>query len=157
MTTPVVEQANSRSKAVRKRPADFTGKLTEKLQEERKAEIVEASQRIALVNAELAQEKDTIVDYTRANEPVAEVQARAVEVASPYRMIRVNADIAQMTFGREVLDSGDYDNPDINLRRPAIMGPMKMYDFNEGQLYRVPKDVAEHLNNLGYLSYMGGA
>jgi hypothetical protein len=152
MTTPV-EQTR---RAPRKRAADYTGKLTEKLQEDRKAEIVEASQRIAMVNAELKEEKNSVVDYTGEPE-VREVEVREVEVATPYRMIRVNADINQMTFGRSVIDPGDYDNPDFSQRRPAVMGPMKYYDFEEGRLYRVTKDIAEHLQNIGYISYMGGA
>lgn len=155
MTTPVVQQA--RRSPSRKRAADYTGRLTEKLNEDRKAEVVEAAQRIAMVNAEIQAERDEVVDYTDSPDPLPQVQVREVEVSAPYRMIRVNSDIRQMTYGREVLDPGDYDNPDFNKRRPAIMGPMKFYDFNEGQLYRVHREVAEHLNNLGYLSYMGGA
>lgn len=153
MTTPVVEQAR---RAPRKRAADYTGRLTEKLQEDKKAEVLEAAQRIALVNAEMKEEKNKLVDYTD-DSTAYEVEVREVEVSTPYRMIRVNQDINQMTFGRTVLDPGDYDNPDINLRRPAVMGPMRYYDFSEGQLYKVTKDIAEHLDNLGYIAYMGGA
>ena len=52
-----------------------------------------------------------------------------------------------------VVDPGDYE---ANPPRPAIMGPMKYYDFKEGVVYRVPKEVADHLNDIGYISYMGG-
>jgi hypothetical protein len=143
--------------ASRKRAADLTGKLTEELQEQRKTEILEASQRIALVNAQQQASKEQIVDYTDSNEPLPVVEVRQAEVNTPYRMIRVNQDIDQMTYGREVSDPGDYDNPDLSLRRPAVMGSMKMYSFQEGQLYRVPREVADHLNDKGYVSYMGGA
>jgi hypothetical protein len=37
------------------------------------------------------------------------------------------------------------------------MGSMNMMSFKEGQLYRVTKDVADHLNNIGYIAYMSGA
>jgi len=141
----------------RKRAADYTGKQQEALQESRKAEIVEASSRIALVNAQTRASKEEIIDYTDSPDPLPEVEVRAAELATPYRMIRVNADIDQMTYGRSVTDPGDYDNPDMSQRRPAVMGPMKMFSFNEGQMYRVEKEIAEHLENLGYLSYMGTA
>jgi hypothetical protein len=142
--------------AARKRPADFTGQQTAKLQESRKAEIIEASQRIALVNAELQEEAETPVDYTDSDEPMPTVVARKAELNSPFRMIRVSADIDQMTYGRTVIDSGDYDNPDFSQRRPAIMGPMNMYTFKEGQLYRVSRELADHLQARGYISYIGG-
>ena len=142
--------------AARKRAADYTGQQTTKLQEERKAEVIEASQRVALVNAQQKAAKEEIIDYTDSNEPLPVVEIRQAEVNTPFRMIRVNQDIDQMTYGRKVIDSGDYDNPDLSLRRPAIMGPVNMYSFAEGQLYRVPKEVAEHLNDRGYISYMGG-
>lgn len=152
MTTPVVEQ--TRRGPSRKRPADFTGRKTEQLQEDRKAEIIEASQRIALVNAELKEEKSQVIDYTDSTDPLPQVEIQAAEVNTPYRMIRVNSDITDMTYGREVLDPGDFN---ASPPRAPRMGSMKMYSFAEGQLYRVPKEVAEHLERLGYISYMGGA
>ena len=146
---PVVRKA-----AAKKRPADYTGRLTEQLEQDKLAEKIEASQRIAMVNAELAQAKDDVVDYTGSDEPIPQVQLREVEVATPYRMIRVNTDIEQMTYARQVLDPGDFE---ANPPRPPRMGPMNFYTFGEGQLYRVTKDVAEHLERLGYIAYMSGA
>jgi hypothetical protein len=142
--------------ASRKRAADLTGKRTVQLQEERKAEVIEASQRIALVNAQVKADKEQIIDYTDSTDPLPEVEVRQAQVNTPYRMIRVNQDIEQMTYGRTVVDAGDYDNPDISLRRPSVMGPLTEYNFKEGQMYRVPREVAEHLNDKGYVSYMGG-
>jgi hypothetical protein len=152
MTTPVVEQTTRAPS--RKRAADFTGRQTEKLEQQKLSERIEASQRIAMVNAELADAKNDIVDYTNSDEPLPQVEVRTAEVNTPFRMIRVNCNLPQMTYGREVLDPGDYQS---NPPRPAIMGPMKFYNFEEGQLYRVPKEVADHLNNKGYIAYMGGA
>lgn len=141
--------------APRKRAADYTGRQNEKLQEERKAELQEAATRIAMVTASAEAEKDDIVDLTESNEPIPEAVYQEVKVNSPFRIVRTNQDLDQMTFGRKVLDAGDYDNPDLSLRRPAVMGPMNHYTFKEGQAVRVPADLAEHLNNLGYLSFMG--
>lgn len=152
MTTPVVEQ--TRRAPSRKRPADYTGRKTEQLQEDKKAEIIEASQRIALVNAELQEEKNQIVDYTHSNEPLPQVEIQSAVVNTPFRMIKVNSDITDMTYGREVLDPGDFE---ATPPRAPRMGSMNMYSFQEGQLYRVKKEVAEHLERLGYIAYMGGA
>jgi hypothetical protein len=152
MTTPVVEQ--TRRGTSRKRPADFTGRQGEQLQESKKAEIIEASQRIALVNAEMEQAKDEVVDYTGSSDPLPSVQLQSAEVNTPFRMIRVNSDIEQMTYGRNVIDPGDLE---ANPPRAPRMGSMNMYTFREGQLYRVPKEIAEHLQTLGYIAYMGGA
>jgi hypothetical protein len=149
MTTPVVEQA----KSPRKRPADYTGKLSEQLNAEKKIEKQDAATRIAMVTAAASEAKNDVIDYTDSSDPVREVVPQQVEVNTPYRMIRVNSRIDQMTYGREVLDPGDYS---ANPPRPAIMGPMKYYTFEEGQLYKVPSDVAEHLQDIGYISYMGG-
>jgi hypothetical protein len=140
----------------RKRPADYTGKKTAELQELRKEDILESSSRMALITSEAQKSKEDIIDYSDSDEPLPEVEVRKAELATPYRMIRVNTDIDQMVYGRSVVDEGDMDNPDISLRRPSVMGPMKFWDFKEGQLYKVKREIAEHLDNLGYLSYQGG-
>lgn len=138
----------------RKRAADYTGRKTEQLQRDRKAELQEAATRVAMATASAEEEKNIVVDYTHSDEPMPEVELKAVQVNSPFRMIRVNQDIDNMTYGRSVVDPGDYNS---NPPRPAIMGPMNFYSFKEGVVYRVPKEVADHLNDIGYLAYMGGA
>lgn len=139
----------------RKRAADLTGRNMEKLQEERRAEIKDAASRIAMINAVEEADKDEIVDLTGSDEPIPEAVYQEVKVNSPFNMIRTNQDLPDVTFGRKVIDSGDYDNPDLSKRRPAVMGSMNMYSFKEGQLTRVPADLASHLDKLGYLSYKG--
>ena len=152
MTTPVVQEGQVRTS--RKRAADMTGKLSEQLKEQHSTELKEAAARVALATAAADEDKNVVVDYTGSDEPIPEVELRKVEVSSPFRMIRVNQDIDQMTYGRTVVDPGDYT---ANPPRPAIMGPMQYYNFKEGVVYRVPKEVADHLNDIGYISYMGGA
>lgn len=156
MPASPIAKTTSPQRPSRKRPADFTGKQTEKLNELKKSELIEASNRIALVNQEVQASREEIIDYTDSDDPLPQIEARQVEVSAPYRMIRVNADIDQMTYGRKVEDPGDYTNPDLNLRRPAVMGGMNVYNFSEGQMYRVPTEVAQHLYDLGYVSYLGG-
>lgn len=151
MTTPVVKEGQVKTST--KRAADHTGRLNEKLQREHSAELKEAAARVALATAADEEDRNIVVDYTGSDEPIPEVELRKVEVTSPYRMIRVNQDIDKMTYGRTVVDPGDYDAVPP---RPAVMGPMQYYDFKEGVVYRVPKEVADHLNEIGYISYMGG-
>lgn len=140
----------------RKSGSDFTGRQTEQLNEAKKVEKREASDRMAMVAAELEEEKNTIIDLTDPENPVVEVKVRKVEVTSPKRTIRTNCDLPQVTWGRKVIDPGVFDHDDPSKNRPPIMGPMMMYDLKEGQQYVVPKEFAEHLNERGYLSYMGG-
>lgn len=138
------------AKPQRKTGADFTGLQTERLNEAKKVEKAEAAQRVTLMTAAAAEMKNTIIDVTNSEEPIMEIQPRKVEVTSPFRVIRTNTTLNQVTFGRKVLDPGNVEEG-----TPAIMGSMNMYDFEEGQPYRVPKELAEHLNGKGYLSYMG--
>jgi hypothetical protein len=134
----------------RKRPADFTGRQSEILNDQKAAEKQEAASRMALLTEAQAEENNTIVDYTGADIPLPEVQVQEVEINDPYRTIRVNTKIEQMTFGRRVQSPGD---PEHGI--PAIMGDLPVYTFEEGRSYRVPRDMAEHLQRLGYLAYMG--
>lgn len=141
------QQAAARS---RKRPADFTGRQTELLNEAKKVERAENADRMAMVSAAEQEAKNAVIDF-ETGQPEPEVEVRSVEVNSPTRTIRVNSDIIDMTWGREVYDPGD---PEQGI--PARMGPLKMFTFKEGQAYsKVPAELADHLNNLGYLSYLG--
>lgn len=143
MTTPTAVPRG------RKRPADFTGRKTELLNEAKKAEQAERATQVAMVTAAEAEAKDAIIDF-ETGQPT-EVDIKEVVVNSPTRTIRVNSDIIDMTWGREVYDPGD-----VEKGIPARMGPLKMFTFKEGQAYsKVPADLADHLNQLGYLSYLG--
>jgi hypothetical protein len=132
----------------KKRPADFTGIQTERLNEQKKVE--RAAAKIAMVNATDEVTGPDFVDYSGADIPLPEIEVREVEVNNPYRAIRVNTKIENMTFGRKITDPGDPDNG-----IPPVMGDLPMYNFDEGKSYRVPKAMAEHLGSKGYLSYIG--
>lgn len=132
----------------RKRPADFTGLQTEKLNEEKKVE--RAAAKIAMVNATEEVTGPEFVDYTGSDTPLPEVEVHEVEVNDPFRTIRVNTKIEQMTFGRRVMNPGD---PERGIA--PIMGDLPTYTFEEGKSYRVPKEMAEHLGSKGYLAYIG--
>ena len=133
----------------RKRPADFTGIQTERLAQEQSEASKEANQRMAMATAQAQAESNVLVDYS-GHQDLPEVERQTVEVNDPTRVIRVNTEIEDMTFGRTVTDPGDMETG-----RPAIMGPMNMYTFVPGKPYRVSKALAEHLESKGYLSYIG--
>lgn len=143
---------NSSPRTQGKRPADFTGLQSERLQAERAAEQQDAANRMALLTAQQQIESNVLVDYTGSGEPLPVAEVKPAEVNSPYRTIRVNSKIEDMTYGREVLDPGDLNG---DPPRPPIMGSITRYTFEEGRPYRVTKEMADHLNRLGYLSYMG--
>lgn len=117
----------------RKSPQDVTGARAAKLATENADKQAQAAQRMAMMTAANKQAKAETVDLTghaqAGQTDVDQVELRSgVEVAEAARTIRVNADITQMTFGR-----GTY------------------YDFEEGRTYRVPADLADHLDALGYV------
>lgn len=136
-----------------KRPADFTGRQTEKLNEELKSEREARSREVALVNAEQEQTSTQVIDYTGADEPLPELEIKPVEINEPFRTIRVNTKIEQMTFGRQVLNPG-HGLPGDSDYIPPIMGSIPQFNFEEGRSYRVPREMAEHLQKLGYLAYI---
>jgi hypothetical protein len=146
MTSPAISSPRTQKKS----PMDFTGQKQQKLEAEKSEARTEAAKRVALVNQVEQEVKNEIIDYTGADVPLPEVEVQEVEINDPYRTIRVNTDINQMTFGRRVIDPGDMEHG-----IPSRMGDIPMYTFKEGQSYRVPKDMAEHLQRLGYLAYIG--
>lgn len=133
-----------------KNPADYTGITTQKLAEQHKEELQEAAANMAMVTAQKQADLDVVIDYTGADTPVAEIERAPVEINSPIRTIRVNSDIDDMTFGRSVVDPGD---PETG--RPTVMGPLNTFTFKVGFAYKVPVDLAKHLEAQGRLAYIG--
>ena len=131
----------------RKRPADFTGLQTERLNAAKAATLKERAKEMALSTEVAAEEKSGIITHTGEFIPV---ETMPVEVNSPEVTFRVNTDIENMTFGREVIDPGD---PETG--RSPIMGVMNNYNFEQGQSYRYPRELVDHLDRLGYVAYRG--
>lgn len=158
-TSSTPPTAVSSPRTQRKRPADFTGIQAERLAEEKKEEVAARAKEIALVHQEQEEQANKVVDYTGADTPLEEVViAPAVEINEPYRTIRVNTKIEQMTFGRQVVTPERLEkDPSTGetIRVPAVMGSIPQFNFDEGVSYRVPKEMADHLQRLGYLSYIG--
>lgn len=90
--------------------------------------------------------------YDNADIPLPEPKQNSVQSAVDVQrrkvIVRVNSKIEQMTFGREVIDPGDRD---ANPPRDPVLGNLRFYDFEENHRYKVPVDLALHLEEKGYL------
>lgn len=154
--------------ARRRNPSDFTGKERDALANANREELQKRDKEIAMLNAAEAKEKTKVVDMTTdptgaieyeddgldeddtapavtvvggvvdltENAPVGDaapfvvtsVIEQPLVVEEPFRVIRVNADLSQVAIGAGT-----------------------SYDFEEGRKYRVPKNVADHLEEKGYV------
>lgn len=115
----------------RARPTDFTGRQREKLMNEHAEELAKRANEISLQGAaELERENTEVVDVTTPNQPtiIDEVQSLGVSAADNTVVMRVNTDIEDMVFGK-----GNW------------------YTFKVGTKYKVPKDLYDYLDDLGYV------
>lgn len=128
------------------RPGDFTGQAKAKLAKEHAEEVAKREGELAMMEAaEQEAAQNRVTDYTAGNlsEPVIldsveDVAAAEQEIQmdsegvtvreAPTRTIRVNSDLESVTIG-----AGNH------------------YSFNEGEKYKVPAHVAEHLEEKGYI------
>jgi hypothetical protein len=144
----------------RKSPRDFTGLRSQQLSEEAaKTKAREAQISDELRRSEVEDRLNTEVDYashakTRTRQSVeidGELQVEDIEVEVPTRRIRVTDDIKEMTWGREILSAGVYDERGIQVVGP-VLGSLKMFNFERGRWYTVDAELADHLEFLGYVS-----
>jgi hypothetical protein len=145
-----------RTNTQHKSPRDFTGIRGEQLAKEaaqRKAQERNELDEALAVEAEV--KRTTEVDYSshrRAPQEVevdGEMTVEEVEVSVPTRRIRVNDDIQDMTFGKSVLADAVYK--DGVMVSPPLLGGLRQYNFERGRWYTVDKELADHLEFLGYL------
>lgn len=125
-------KGNNMPKNAQTRPGNLTGKKKEEMAAEHAEEVKAREGEIALMNAAAEQEKAETVNYSGeavTNDDVKEAVAqKQVEVKEKTRVIRVNENIEQMTFGRGT-----------------------SYDFEVGRTYKVPAELADHLEEIGYI------
>jgi hypothetical protein len=118
----------------RTKVSDFTGRQREQMAKEAAAEQAERADQIAMATVAAQEEFDTAVyDVTqRPDNPTIldEVVEVGVTMADDSRVVRVMEDIEEMTVGRGT-----------------------SYTFKAGGKYKVPGNVADRLEELGYLSY----
>lgn len=67
---------------------------------------------------------------------------RATVVQNPKVVFRVNSDVEDMTFGREVHDD---DNGN------QVVGELRNLSFYRGRRYRAPRDIYDHLEDRGLI------
>jgi hypothetical protein len=111
------------------KPGDYTGRQREAVAKQY-AEVVAAREHeLGMTISAHTEPSDTVTDMVKA-EPVKQTndEGEVTYVEPPARVIRIAADIENMTLG---------------------VG--NNYTFKEGQLYRVPAGVADHLEELGYV------
>lgn len=129
----------------RKRPADHTGVQMQRQAKENSESIKERAKELGMIQAQIDDERtNDVVDLTAPQEPAPVAEVKPIEVTRPDRTIRVVADIEEMTFGRQVI----LGIPGETVDRA---GSLQTYSFEEGRQYKVPWDVAERLEQLGYL------
>lgn len=128
------------------RPGDFTGQQKAKLAKEHAEEVARRGDELAMMEAaEQEAAQNRVTDYTQGTieqpvilDDVEDLTAADAELLlspdditlreSPVRTIRVNADLEKVTIG---------------------VG--QNYTFREGEKYRVPAHVADHLEEKGYV------
>ena len=137
-----------------KRPGDLTGVNNQKLASEAvKAKANEEEAAREAIENEKAVKRATTVDYTGdSSESKLTVEvAEQVSVRPKTEVIMVNYPIEQMTFGREVIDPGVFDEEQGRWVKAPRLGDLTSYSFEEGVRYEVSSDMADHLKELGYV------
>jgi hypothetical protein len=118
-------------------PKDFTGNRKRILAEQHREELLEKQAQLSMRTQVMQENLDTPIDVLTglpvegaASAPVDgdDDVATPVYVAPEFATIRVACDLEKVTIGQG-----------------------KVYEFREGQVYRVPYNVAVHLWNLGYV------
>ena len=126
-----------------KSPTDLTGRKGAKLQREQQ-------EKQAREQAELAaKDQRKEVDADTGIHPETGRHGGSDDLEAT-EWVRVSYPIDQMTYGKEVVSPPVY-NDEGYVSVPAVLGPLKMFTFAEGQRYRMTPDMAGHLRSQGYL------
>lgn len=155
---PAAPGQNAARRTQGKRPGDLTGLRNQQLSKQAaalKAETVAQAQD-SLEEQRLAKLAND-VDYSseaRAREREAAlsnvVEETEVEVRPKTERIRVLDDVRDMTFGREIISHAEHDENGLETK-VAVIGPLRVLNFEVGTWYTVDADVAGHLRYLGYV------
>lgn len=143
----------------RKSPRDFTGIRGQQLADEAAKNKAREAQAVReALQAEIEEKVNTEVDYSSRpsirRTPVevdGELTVEEVEVEVPTRRIRVTDDIQDMTWGREILSPGVFDEKGMMVGAP-ILGSLRQFNFERGRWYTVDAELADHLEFLGYVN-----
>jgi hypothetical protein len=126
-----------------KAPTDLTGRRGAQLQKEE-------DERKAREQAELAA-RDPRKDVELDDNGIHPETGRHGGGDDPEatERVRVSYPIEDMTFGKEVIDAGEFDETGLCTRLP-VLGSLRTFTFKEGVEYRMTPDMAHHLRELGY-------
>jgi|SRR5581483_8174320 len=131
-------------------PGDMTAVRKAALEEQHAEEqAARAAELSMLAETDTWEKQNTVVDYTGADTPLPEVKP-VEDDANPVREIIIKYPIEQMAFGREVIKEAELDG-NGNVLVPAVLGNIRYFDFEEGRRYRVPRPLADHLDERGYV------
>lgn len=126
---------------------DVTALQVQALEEQRDANLAkEAAEKAHRREVEELAKKNEVIDYSGADVPLPEPEKH--EDHSPFREIIAKYDVDQMAFGREIVRDAEY-NEDGECTRPAELGGIRFLSFQEGRRYRVPRALADHLDERG--------
>ena len=129
---------------------DVTALRKQVLEEQRDADQADAAQHLAVAKeVEDYERKHQVIDYTGVDNPLPEV----IEEDSndgPFREIIIKYDIDQMSFGVKVIKEAQYDENGAMTVPPTITG-INFLSFKEGRRYRVPRALADHLDERGFV------
>ena len=116
-------------------PLDATGVAAEKAAKKNAAELKKRQEEISIANQLEAEslERD-VFDPKKPEAPLVldEIEDVGVSVSNEYVVIRTITDIDDMTFG-------------------VVNGTPQSYTFKSGVKYRVPRHIADYLEQLGYI------
>lgn len=124
-----------------------------KLEDEKQAK-AEAAE---LADVEAYEKKNIVTDYyTNCDVPLAEIKEDEVTSTLPYREVTIKYGIENMVFGRKVIREPEYAKDDKGndtweIIRPAELGGLKFFSFEEGRRYKLPRELADHLDEHGYI------
>lgn len=122
----------------RRSPADHTGAQRDKLEKEHREEMERRSQELGMATQAATQASNEVTDYSGVRELGTEEGAVAVIIGGDEP---------------EIVDSGERAvvirvNMDLD---DVTIGAGNNYTFKEGQSYKVPQHVADHLEEKGYV------
>jgi hypothetical protein len=120
------------ARATKPNPKDYTGNQKRILAEQHREEVAARQGSIAMRAQEAAENLDNPIDLTGAAIFVPEsdddVSDAPVQIEPDFATIRIACDLEKVTIGQG-----------------------NVFEFQEGQVYRVPMNVARHLHQLGYV------
>lgn len=118
---------------------------------------VAAAKAEALAEVDSFKKKNVVIDYfADADKPVDDVVEDEVASTLPFREVTMKYTIDQMTYGMQIVSPAVYEKDEEGndtrvLAEPAQVGGPRYYSFEEGRKYRLPRELADHLDERGYV------